>query len=142
MIMKLRTALLAIGVIFGLAVSASTAQAAKGVKKNASSTGTHLHHGKVTHVDHKNGHFTIVAHHQSSKKKVNTPTTATTRTHHFKVSGGTKFVAHHGQAHAPTSFAALRVGEHVTVASKKGTAETVVIHKSTKANRKKPKKLQ
>jgi hypothetical protein len=134
--MKLRTAFVILGLVFGLGAGASSAHAAKGVKKNANS-GVHVHHGVVTHVDHKAGHFTILAHHSKKKNNMNAQAGAQAKHVHFKVNGSTKFVVGNGQNKTPTNFAALRAGEHVTVGSQQGTAEGVVIHKSQK---KKPNK--
>jgi len=103
----------------------------------------------VTHVDHKTGQFTILAHHGGKKKKKGVAGAGgaaaggVLQPHSFRVGGGTKFFVGNGKNRAPASFAALRVGEHVSVASQKGAAEGVLIHKhrpgGKRPNLKKPK---
>ena len=140
--MKMRTALLVLGVVFGLTVGASSAQAAKGVKKKANGNGEHHHHGKVISVDHKAGHFTIAVHHHSKKKKGTTATATPTKVQHikFNVTNSSKFFVSQNKNKTPSSFSALKVGEHVGVASKNHHADTVVIHKQTKPKKKNNKK--
>jgi hypothetical protein len=138
--MKLRTAIFVLGIVVGLSAGASEAQAAKGVKKNGKG-GNHVHHGRVTHVDHKAGQFTILAMHGGKKKKKGAGVAAAgaPHPHNFSVAASTKFAVGSGKNRAPASFAALRVGESVSVMSQKGVAEGVLIHKH-KAGGKRPNK--
>jgi hypothetical protein len=108
-------------------VGASSAFAAKGVKKNA----THEIHGIVVHVHHHqgklaNGHIgsiTVKTHHK--KKKAGA---AGKKTHEFSVGTNTQFYLVHGTQHAPGNFAEVHDGEHVTIKEKDGHAESVAIH--------------
>ena len=133
--MNLRKLLVAMGVVFGLLIGASEAQAAKGVKKKATE---HHHRGVVTHVDHKSGHFTIKSHHHSKKKKGATAK-GTIHHHKYTVTSNTKFTIAHKKNKKPGTFANLHHGEHVTVASHKGHADHVTIHHKPKKSVKKKK---
>jgi hypothetical protein len=134
--MKLRTALLVAGVVFGLAASAPTAHAAKGIKKKGGET---HHHGKVISVDHKGGHLTIATLHQSKKKK----NVAAAKVKHlkFSVTNSTKVVVNHKKKNVASNLSAVRVGENVTIASHKGHADVIQIHLKThkRQNVKKPR---
>jgi hypothetical protein len=135
--MNLRNCLVVLGVIFGLTAGASTAQAGKGVKKNGKNA-EHHHHGVVTSVEHKKGHFEIVTHHKSKKKKAGAVNGVTTTHHKFTVTASTKFyIAHKDKTRTATTFAHLHKGEHVTISSKNGHADSVVIHPKHKKKKKK-----
>jgi hypothetical protein len=126
--------------IVGLTAGVSTAQAAKGVKKN----GDHWHHGVVVAVEHDkggSGSITIKTHHHKKKKAGTTPTVKGTKhkhEHKFAVSPGTKFTTVHHKVHKPASFSAVHKGEHVHILSKGHVAEKVAIHHHH--HKKKPKK--
>ena len=137
--MNFRKLLIVLGVVFGLTMGASEAQAAKGVKKKGG--GEHHHHGVVTHVDHKSGHFTIKTHHHGKKKKSSTAAKGTIHHHKFTVTSNTKFTVAHKKNKKPGSFTSLHAGEHVSVAAHKGHADHVTIHaKPKKATKKIPPK--
>jgi hypothetical protein len=126
--MNLRSVLIASALVLGLLIGASTAQAAKGVKKNPNQNGEHHHHGKVVEVNHKAGHMVIVAHHHT-KKKVGNANGVVGAPMKFTVGMNTKFANKAGKQVQPTNFTALRVGEHVSVASHQHHADAVVIHR-------------
>jgi len=128
--------------VFGLAgiltIGASSAQAAKGVKKEE-----HKVEGKVIAVHHhKDGHGSItveVAHHH--KKKGQAPgTTAAPAVpaqargaHHqdhetFEVNAETRFESVQGKEHKTVGFREVHDGESVTIHARGHHAEVVDIH--------------
>lgn len=142
--MYLKSTLLVLGIIFGITAGASTAQAAKGIKKKANPNVEHHHQGKVVHVDHKSGRFTIAVVHHSKKKKAAAANPVTKIVQiRFSVSKATQFSIGSKKMKAASNFAALQVGEYVSVAGKNHHADAVLIHKGNKRqNIKKPKKLK
>jgi hypothetical protein len=117
----LRQTLLVLGVIFGLSVGASSAFAAKGVKKKAE----HHHKGVVVSVG--DGTITIKTHHHKKKKAA----TAGAPKHQelsFTINAATKVEIDSKGVHKPATLAALHKGEHVTIASKEKHADKIAIH--------------
>ncbi len=137
----MRTLLTSAAVIFGLlGAGAAPAFAAKGVKKNPVN-GVHHVHGVVTHVHHhkaKNaaghvGEITVKTHHHKKKgQPAATGKKVTNHTHKYSVGSNTKFTIVHKRQHTPAAFAAVHVGEHVTLTTKGNHAESVAIHNHTK----------
>ncbi len=129
--MNLRTCFVVLGLVLGVAVAAPQAFAAKGVKKNT--TGEHLIHGTVTHVEHKSlnhGEITVKTHHNKKKGQPAVAGVKVAHAHHHKFSVGpnTRFVVVHGQTATAATFAAVHKGEHVEILARGHHAETVTIH--------------
>lgn len=109
---------------------ASTAQAAKGVKKVApANNASRVISGVVTHVAHKNGSGSFqvrTAHHH--KKVTGTATTAATSNPQQRVQLHVTAATHFGHSNGtPASFAALRAGERVRVQATGHNANAVQI---------------
>jgi len=141
----MRTMFTTVALTFGLLVAGvSPAFAAKGVKKNGSTT--HKVHGVVTEVSHAKGKSGNTAHegeitvkvHQGKKKGQPAASGKKTsaKTEKFTVGKETQFVVVKGKQQHASSFAAVKVGEHVTVMAKGHHAESVVIHEHS--GKKKP----
>ncbi len=129
--MNLRTYFAVLGIVLGIAVAAPQAFAAKGVKKNT--TGEHLIHGTVTHVEHKGDHhgeITVKTHHHKKKGQPAVAGVKAEQAHHhkFSVSPNTKFIVVHGQDANAATFAAVHKGEHVEILAHEHHAEMVTIH--------------
>ncbi len=122
--MHLRSLLIVGGLILGVAVIAPQAQAAKGVKKK----GDHWVHGTVIHVEHRVGEVTVKVHHAKKKVAVIAGHPAVTHQDRFLVTQQTQLFVKQGQVEQPTTFLAVRVGEHVSILAKGHHAEKVVIH--------------
>lgn len=120
-----------------LTAGASSAQAAKGAKKNAE----HKIHGKVVAM-HQGKHgltMTVKVHHHH-KKKAQQPAAAQAAAaapgapkHHrshktFQVTNNTQVEAVRGKQRQPTSVAALHKGAQVTVTAKGYHADKVAVH--------------
>jgi hypothetical protein len=129
--MNLRTCLVVLGMVLGIAVVAPQAFAAKGVKKNT--TAEHRIHGTVIHVEHKgpqHGEITVKTHHH---KKKGQPAVAGVKAgpgheHKFTVGPNTRFLVVHGQNATAATFAAVHKGEQVEILVRGHHAETVTIH--------------
>jgi hypothetical protein len=136
-----------------LALGASPALAAKGVKKS----GEHKVHGIVESVHHdakaaaggsggQEGEITVKV--RNNKKKGQAAAKgskkAGAKTERFTVGKETKFEATNGKQHHAVTFAAVKPGEHVVIEAKGHHAEKVTIHhhsgkKGAKAKAKTPK---
>ncbi len=115
-----------VAAVLGLALTASAAHAAKGVKKNAE----HTAQGTVVAVDDVNGSgFITIKAHQSKKKLLNGVAVARPHEHKFLVGPGTRFEFRHGLQTSPAAFTAVKPGEHVAVLARGDKAELVAINK-------------
>jgi hypothetical protein len=121
-----------------LGMGASTAFAAKGVKKNVEAL--HTVHGVVTKVEHKKnkeagGHIGEITVKVQQHKKKGQPAAAGAKqeekTVKFSVNKETKFALVRGKQRVPAQFAAVREGEHVAILAKGEKAEAVGIHVAT-----------
>ncbi len=146
-----------LGLFLALAVGTSTAQAAKGVKKNVSGKGVkknvsgspialaaHKVHGTVVAVDHNKGTLTVKLHNHH-KKILTTTTTLTTlkptatgksHKHAFHVVSGVKVTAVHGKSSKPASLSAIHKGERVAMLVIGDTVEAITIHSHKKKKKK------
>ena len=142
----MRTMLMVGGLVMGLvAVGASPAFAAKGVKKN----GEQKVHGIVVEVRHDakagsgnsgghEGEITIKVH---TKKGKSGGKNAASKTERFTVSKETKFESTNGKQHHAATFADVKPGEHVAIEHKGHHADKVTIqhHNAKKKPGTKPK---
>jgi len=104
-----------------LALSASTAEAAKGVKKNLPAGGAHEFSGEITHVNHKGGEFHLRTAHSHKKVGANA---GRNQGHEFRVTSATRFEGA-GGGHA--GLVALHGGERARVRAIGTNAERVHI---------------
>lgn len=97
-------------------------------------TQVHHHNGKngAGHI----GEITVKTHHNKKKGQPAAAGKKVNHTHKFTVGTNTKFIAHNKQQQAPVTFAAVRVGEHVSITAKGQHAETVAIRMHTKKKKK------
>ena len=143
--MKRCLGLAAIVLAVVLTAGASSAQAAKGAKKN----GEHKVHGKVIamHQGKKGATMTVKVHHHHKKKAQQAaaaaapPAPAGVKHHHshktFHLTNATQVEVVRGKQHQPAGAAAIHKGAHVTVMAKGHHADKVAVHhhkKSAAAN--------
>jgi hypothetical protein len=130
---SMRTMLMVGALVMGLvAVGASPAFAAKGVKKN----GEQKVHGIVVEVHHdakagsgnSAGHEGEIAIKVHTKKGKSGGKNAASKTERFTVGKETKFEAITGKQHQAATFADVKPGEHVVIEHKGQHADKVTIH--------------
>jgi hypothetical protein len=111
-----------LGLAAVLTAGASTAHAAKGVKK----TEEHKHQGTIITLEEKlHSGFVVIKTHQHKKKNGKGKTSKHEK---FTIEQNTKVVAAQGGAGQAVGFAALRPGEHVTILAHEHKADVIEIH--------------
>jgi len=109
-----------------LTAGASTAQAAKGVKK----TEEHKHQGTIVTLEEKlHSGFVVIKTHRHKKKGGAAKGAAHEK---FVIEQNTKVLAVAGGAGQAVGFTALKPGEHVTILAHEHKADVIEIHAGTK----------
>jgi len=126
------------GIALILSIGASTAEAAKGVKKTANGNGHRTLVGTVVSINpDKTGygvfHLKTGNHHKKMSAYTNAPTNAAVNVqnkpvvHQLNVSSATRFEHHNGNSVSVVTPAALKKGERVRVRASGTQAQTVQI---------------